>query len=111
MTNLLPILAVAALAGVGVLGDYFIKLSGNGSKYISYPYFFTGMAVYALTAIGWFYTMKHIKLSSLGIIYSLTTVILLTIIGVLLFREKLNIYDIVGIVLGITSIFILARLW
>ena len=47
-----PILIVIALAGVGVLADYFLKLSGNGEKYISYPYFFAGMIIYALTAFG-----------------------------------------------------------
>ncbi len=67
MNNLIPIIIVIFLAGVGVLADYFIKLAGNGSKYITYPSFFVGMAIYALTAFGWFYAMKHIKLSTSGI--------------------------------------------
>lgn len=109
MSNLIPILIVILLAGVGVLGDYFIKLSGDGSKYISYQPFFIGMIIYALTALGWFYVMKHIKLSTLGIFYSVTTVILLALVGVIFFKENLNIYEIVGIALGIISIIILAR--
>ncbi len=105
----IPILIVIVLAGVGVLGDYFIKIAGDGPRYISFAPLLTGMLIYALTAIGWFYVMKHIKLSTLGVFYSLITVILLTIVGALFFREKLNVVDVIGIALGITSIVLLAR--
>jgi drug/metabolite transporter (DMT)-like permease len=53
--------------------------------------------------------MKHIKLSSLGVIYSLTTVLLLVAIGVFYFHEKLNIYEIIGIVAAIVSVILLSR--
>ena len=109
MNSIIPILIIIFLAGVGVLADYFLKISGNGEKYINYPTFFIGMIIYALTAFGWFYVMKHIKLSTLGIFYSVTTVVLLAFVGVFFFKEQLSIYDIIGIVLGITSIIILAR--
>ena len=100
---------VIFLAGVGVLGDFFIKLAGNGIKYINWPYFIIGLLIYALTAIGWFYVMKHLELNILGIFYSLTTVILLFIIGTLFFKEHVNNYELIGIVLGIISILLLSR--
>jgi small multidrug resistance pump len=107
--NIIPIIVVIFLSGVGALGDFFIKLSGGGSKYIMYQPFFIGMIIYALSAVGWFYVMKHIKLGSLGIFYSLTTVILLVIIGAVFFKEQLNTYDILGVMLGILSIILLGR--
>ena len=97
------------LAGVNVLGDYFIKLSGIGPKYIKYFPFFVGMVVYALTAVGWFFVMKEMKLSTLGIFYSVTTAILLVIVGTLVFKEQLNTYSLIGIALGIASIIILIK--
>lgn len=103
------ILIVILLAAVGVLGDYFIKESGSGSEYILYGPFILGTIIYALTAIGWFYAMKSIKLGVLGIFYSLTTVILLAIVGAIFFKERLTTLDVVGISLGIVSIVILAR--
>ena len=110
MTNtFLPIIIAICLAGVGVLGDFFIKLSGNGAKYISWPYFIIGSIIYALTAFGWFYVLKHVNLSILGIIYSLATIILLFIVGTLFFKEHVSSYEVVGIVLGIISIALLAR--
>ncbi len=104
-----PLIVVVLLAGFGVVGDFFIKLSGGGSEYVRYKYFFSGVFVYALSSAGWFYVMKNIKLSSLGIIYSITTAILLTLLGVLFFKEQLDRYDIIGIFLGIISIVILTK--
>jgi len=109
MKNLFPVLAIMLLAGVNVLGDYFIKLSGIGPKYIKYFPFFVGMVVYALTAVGWFFVMKEMKLSTLGIFYSVTTAILLVIVGTLVFKEQLNTYSLIGIALGIASIIILIK--
>lgn len=105
----MPIIIVIGLGAVGVLGDYFIKLAGNGSQYISYGPFFIGMFIYAATAVGWFYVMKHIKLEDIGIYYSLTTIILLAIVGAFFFKEQLTAIDITGIVLGVISIVILSR--
>lgn len=109
MNNLVPILIIILLASIGVLGDYFIKLSGSTPKHINYPHFLIGMFIYALTAFGWFYAMRHMKLSALGVFYSLTTVILLTFVGVIFFKENLNIYEIIGIIFGIVSIIILVK--
>ena len=109
MAAFLPILIIMALAAVGVAGDYFIKVSGNGPSYVSYPPLLIGMMIYALTAIGWFYVMKHVKLGTLGVFYALTTIILLAIVGAVFFKEQLTVYDIIGIVLGVISIVFLAR--
>lgn len=104
-----PIIIVAFLAVVGVIGDFFIKLSGHGPKFMDVKWFVIGSLVYISTIAGWFYVMKHIKLSSLGVIYSLTTVLLLVAIGVFYFHEKLNIYEIVGIITAIVSVILLSR--
>ena len=103
-------LIVIGLSLIGVLGDYFIKLSGNSNiKYIDLKLFLIGLIVYSSTAVGWFFVMKHIKLGTLGGIYGVTTVIDLTIIGVTVFKEHLNIYEIVGIIAGVSSIILLSR--
>src|SRR3989344_515226 len=104
-----PILVVVFLAIVGVIGDFFIKLSGHGPKFMDVKWFIVGSLVYISTIAGWFYVMKHIKLSSLGVIYSLTTILFLVVIGVFYFHEKLNIYEIVGIITAIVSIILLSR--
>jgi drug/metabolite transporter (DMT)-like permease len=103
------IFLVILLAAIGVVGDFFIKLSGDGEKFIDVKWFVVGSLAYLSTIVGWFYVMKHIKLSSLGVIYALTTVILLVVVGVFYFHEKLNIYEIISVIAAIVSIILLGR--
>lgn len=103
-------LVVIGLSLVGVLGDYFIKLSGDSVvKYIDIKWFLIGLIVYSSTAIGWFFVMKHIKLSTLGVLYGVTTVVALTAVGILFFKERLNLYEIIGVIAGVSSIVLLSR--
>ncbi|MBI4426393.1 MAG: EamA family transporter [Candidatus Kerfeldbacteria bacterium] len=104
-----PIMIVALLAVVGVIGDFFIKIAGHGPRFIEIKWFTIGFIIYASTAFGWFYVMKHIKLSSLGVIYALTTVLFLVAISVFYFHEKLNGYEIVGIIAAVVSLVLLSR--
>lgn len=104
-----PIIIVAFLALIGVIGDFFIKLSGHGPKFMDVKWLVVGSLFYVSTIGGWFYVMKHIKLSSLGVVYSLTTVLLLVAIGVFYFHEKLNVYEIIGIITAIVSVILLSR--
>ncbi len=104
-----PILIVAFLAVIGVVGDFFIKLAGYGTKFIEMKWFIVGAIFYLSTAFGWFYVIKHIKLSDLGVIYALTTILFLVAIGVFYFHEKLNVYEIIGIITAIISFILLSR--
>lgn len=103
------ILVVIFLSALGVFGDFFIKIAGNGEKFIEIKWFIIGMLIYASTAFGWFYVMKHIKLSTLGGIYALTTILLLIIVGIFYFHEKLNNHEIVGMITALISILLLNR--
>ncbi len=72
-------------------------------------WFIAGTLVYALSAFGWFYVMKHIKLSSLGVIYAITSVLLLVIVGIVYFHDKLNVYEIMGVVMAFISLILLTK--
>ncbi len=104
-----PIFIVIFLSIVGVLGDFFIKLSGNGQKYIDLKFFALGAFIYALTAFGWFYVMKHLKLDVLGVIYSISTLLVLVFVGAIYFKESFDAYEIAGIVLAVASVLLLRR--
>ena len=104
-----PILITLFLSAVGVVGDFFIKMAGQGPKYIEIKWLIIGSLCYISTIFGWLYVMKHIKLSSLGVIYSLATVLLLVAIGVFYFHEKLNVYEIIGIITAIASVILMSR--
>src|ERR1035437_9679623 len=103
-------LIIVGLSLIGVIGDYFIKLAGNDpTRYIDLKWFLIGLIVYSSTAIGWLFVMTHIKLGTLGVIYGVTTLVALTLVGVFFFKERLNFYEIVGIIAGLSSIVLLSR--
>ena len=107
--KLLPFLSIIALAAWGTLGDSLIKLSGNSDKIGQIKFFLWGMSVYALSAFGWFYAMKHVNLSSLGFIYSISTALMLTLIGIFYFKEAFGTREVIGMVLSIVSLTLLAK--
>jgi len=97
------------LALVGVVGDYFIKIASSGKKFLEPKWFIIGLVIYALTAFGWVFVMKYIKLSTLGVFYAVSTMIFLTVVSILNFGEKLNFYEAIGIIMAIASIILLGR--
>lgn len=104
-----PIILIVILSAIGVLGDVFLKIAGKDHKGVDTKWFILGLVTYAATAFGWFYVIKHIKLSSVGILYALSTAFILVGVGVIYFHDSLNTYEIVGIVLAIVSLFLLNR--
>lgn len=103
------ILVTIGFSCVGVLGDYFLKLASDTATPLKSKWFFIGFALYASTAFGWVFVMQHLKLATIGVVYSVSMILLLTSVGVVFFRETLNAYEIAGIVLAIASLVLLIR--
>ncbi|HEV2971670.1 MAG TPA: hypothetical protein VGY55_16960 [Pirellulales bacterium] len=103
------LLVTIAFSGIGVLGDYFLKLASANERPVKTPWFFIGFALYASTAFGWVLVMKHLKLATIGIVYSVSMVLMLTAVGVVFFRESLDYSEIVGLVLAVASLILLMR--
>ena len=94
---------------VGVLGDYLLKLASAQRNPLRSGWFYVGFAVYASTAFGWVYVMRHLKLATIGVVYSISMILLLTGIGSIAFRETLNAYEIAGILMAVASLVLLMR--
>lgn len=94
---------------IGVLGDYFLKLASAKEQSLRTSCFYLGFALYASTAFGWVFVMKHLKLATISVLYSVSLVLLLTAIGVVLFHESLNYFEVIGIVLAVMSLVLLMR--
>jgi drug/metabolite transporter (DMT)-like permease len=105
----LAVLVTVTFSGIGVLGDYFLKIASTREHPLQAGVFYLGFALYASTAFGWVFVMKHLKLATIGVLYSVSMVLLLTAIGVLIFRESLNSYEVAGLVLAVTSLVLLIR--
>jgi small multidrug resistance pump len=103
------VLVTIAFSVVGVLGDYFLKLASAYEQPLRTGWFYIGFTLYASTAFGWVFVMRHLKLATISVLYSVSMVLLLTAIGVVLFRESLNYSELVGIVLAVASLVLLIR--
>jgi drug/metabolite transporter (DMT)-like permease len=105
----LAVLVTLAFSVVGVLGDYFLKLASREEPSLRSPWFYVGFALYAATAFGWVFVMKHLKLATISVLYSVSMVLLLTAVGVVFFREALNYYEVAGLVMAIAALILLVR--
>ena len=100
----LAVFVTIAFSAVGVLGDYFLKRASEHEHSLRTIWFYVGFAVYASTALGWVFVMKHLKLATIGVVYSISMILLLTGVGVVLFREPLSYYEIAGLVMAVASL-------
>ena len=107
--NSFAVVVTIGFSLLGVLGDYFLKLASAHENSLKTIWFYVGFAVYASTAFGWVFVMKHLKLATIGVVYSVSMVLLLTAIGVVFFQESLNYYEIAGLVMAIASLILLVR--
>src|SRR3954469_25584796 len=103
----LAIAVTIAFSVVGVLGDYLLKLASAQKNPLRSGWFYVGFAVYASTAFGWVFVMRHLKLARIGVVYSVSMILLLTGIGVVAFRETLNAPEIAGLVMAVASLILL----
>ncbi len=104
----LPVL-IFGLVVVTALGDYCIKLASLQAQALLNMWFVAGCTAYALSAFAWVYIFRHMKLASIGAIYSLLTIFVLATVGFLWFGETPNKREIVGLILAIIAISLLWR--
>src|SRR5262245_60276475 len=105
----LAVVVTIAFSVLGVVGDYFLKLASREDNSLKSPSFYIGFALYASTALGWVFVMKHLKLATISVLYSVSMVVLLTAVGVGIFRESLNYYEIAGLVMAVAALILLVR--
>jgi small multidrug resistance pump len=98
-----------AFSVVGVVGDYFLKLASGADRPLQSRWFYVGLVVYASTAFGWVFVMRHLKLGTIGVVYSVSLVLLLTLVDTVGFGERLNPWEAAGIVLAVASLILLGR--
>ena len=103
------VIVAAVMSAVGIVGDYFLKRASGEASPLLTRSFAVGLALYSSTAFAWVYVMRHLKLATIGVVYSVCMILMLAGMGVLFFGESLNRYEVLGIVLALASLFLLAR--
>lgn len=109
MTKYLALVGALLLSVATVYGDVLIKDASLARAFSGWPRLLLGAAVYGLTAFGWFFLMRHMKLSTLGVVYTVSCVLLLVTVSVLRYHEKVSVAEGVGIAMAVVSLALLAR--
>ncbi len=103
----ISILVTILLALAVAVSDYFLKhASENQSPFLNRN-FFIGLVITVACSFGWVLVMPHLKLAYIGVIYSLTVVLSLALVGAAFFGEHLNASEWVGVGLAISSMLLL----
>ncbi|OGH68609.1 MAG: hypothetical protein A3J66_01145 [Candidatus Magasanikbacteria bacterium RIFCSPHIGHO2_02_FULL_47_14] len=97
------------LSVVTVFADVLVKHASSQEAFSGWRSLVLGAVIYGLTAMGWFFVMRRIKLSTVGVLYGVSCVVLLTLVSVFFFKEKISPMEMVGIFLAVTSLILLAR--
>jgi small multidrug resistance pump len=108
-SHTMAVLVTIGFSAVGVVGDYFLKLASQQQTPLRSIWFYVGFAVYASTAFGWVFVMKYLKLATVGVVYSVSMIALLTAVGAIGFRESLSLREVAGLILAIASLYLLMR--
>ena len=103
------LLVAIGLSAIGVLADYLLKLASHQTPSAASKWFWLGLIVYAGMAAGWMYVMRHLSFAQIGVVYSVSTVLLLTLVGVLVLKEPRRGHELVGAGMAIGSLLLLAR--
>ena len=102
------LVAVLALSVLGVGGDWCLKVASTKPT-VDPPWFAGGVLAYTLSAFGWVYVLRRLKLATVGVYYCISTVLLLTLLGAVVYRETLRGPEIAGILAAIAALVLLGR--
>jgi multidrug transporter EmrE-like cation transporter len=105
---------IACAIGIGLslitaLADGLIKHAALQERFSGWIWLLFGAILYGLTAFGWFFVLRKLKLSTAGTLYAVSIAIFLALLGVFYFKEHLSPMEIFGMVLAIVSLIILGR--
>ena len=92
-----------------ILGDYLIKLAADGGQPVTSTLVLTGCALYASSAVLWFFALHHVTLSQAGVAFSMFSLLALCAIGAIYFDEPLYLREYAGIGCALLSMVLMMR--
>lgn len=100
---------VLAIVLLTAAGDYFLKVASSKDTGHFSPEFLLGAALYMLTAAGFLLVMRHMSLASIGVWYSVLTILFMTALGVVVFDEAISRREIAGILMAFGALGLMNR--
>lgn len=94
---------------VVIAGDMVIKIAADKAMPVWSHLVIAGCGIYAISAIFWFYAMRHVTLAQAGVAYSMLTLLALCAIGVIWFNEELFLREWLGICCALAAMVLMVR--
>ncbi|MFL4468867.1 hypothetical protein ACERZ8_02900 [Tateyamaria armeniaca] len=92
-----------------IIGDTAIKFAADGGHPIWSALVVLGCVLYGISALFWFFAMRHVTLVQAGVAYSMITLLALAMIGALWFGERLYAREYAGLACALLAMVLLAR--
>ena len=102
-------LIVVAIVLLTAAGDYFLKVASAKEAGHASPEFLHGAVLYMMTAAGFLLVMRHMSMASIGVWYSVLTIVLMTALGVFVFEEGVSGREIAGIPMAFGALGLMSR--
>ena len=95
---------------MGVAADAALKLASSRPHPFLTGWFALGCLLTAAFAVGWVFLMQSMKLAAAGIVYAVASALLLVLIGVVFFDERLTPSELTGVAMALGAVVLLGRL-
>ncbi|MFT3933914.1 MAG: hypothetical protein QM726_09890 [Chitinophagaceae bacterium] len=110
MNQLTKIIIVSVmLLVVTIAGDFCVKKAATLKQYSGWHLLLAGGAINFACAIGWFWIYRTQKFLTVGGILSIGLLALSVVVSQMIFKEKINNWEICGLTLGLVSMTILLK--
>ncbi len=106
-SSTISILVTILLSLAVAVSDYFLKHASEQQSPFLNRHFLVGLLITTAVTFGWVFVMPHLKLAYIGVIYSLTVVLALCLVGAVFFGEHLKTSKWVGVGLAIATMLLL----
>jgi multidrug transporter EmrE-like cation transporter len=97
------------LSGLGVAADAALKMASLRRSPCTSLWFVWGCALLLVFAVVWIHVVQQMKLATAGLIYGVTSTLLLVVVGALCFRERLSASEITGVAMAMGAMMLLRR--
>lgn len=107
-TNLGVLSLIVVLSVLSVAGDYCLKVATTSSRSPTVP-LALGLGAYLACGVGWYFALRYVSLATAGVLYGMTTLLLLVAVGVLGMNEVLTKAEWLGVAMAGIAILLASR--
>lgn len=98
------------LIGILIFLEIFAELSlKKWAENNGYAYLIGGIVLYSLIAVGFGFALKNSdKLTIANSVWQLSALIVISLVGIFIYKDKLTVIQIIGLCMGVIAIILMA---